>query len=45
VTNPNYIDLGDLKAGQHTIKVQIPQGKPEGTSFSFWNVSGCLIYD
>lgn len=45
VTNPNYIDLGDLKAGQHTIKVQIPQGKPEGSSFSFWNVSGCLIYD
>ena len=45
VTNPNYIHLGDLKAGQHTIKIQIPQGKPEGTSFSFWNVSGCLIYD
>ena len=45
VTNPNYIELGDLKAGQHTIKVQIPQGKPEGSSFSFWNVSGCLIYN
>jgi hypothetical protein len=45
VTNPNYIDLGDLKAGQHTIKVQIPQGKPEGSSFSFWNVSGCLMYN
>lgn len=45
VTNPNYIELGDLKAGMHTIKVQIPQGKPEGSSFSFWNVSGCLIYN
>ncbi len=45
VTNPNYINLGDLKAGQHTLKVQIPQGEPEGTSFSFWNVSGTLIYD
>lgn len=45
ITNPNYINLGDLKAGQHTIKVQIPQGEPEGTSFSFWNVSGCLIYN
>ncbi|MET3114526.1 GLPGLI family protein [Pedobacter sp. CG_S7] len=45
VTNPNYINLGDLKAGKHTIKVQIPQGEPEGTSFSFWNVSGCLIYN
>lgn len=45
ITNPNYIDLGDLKAGEHTIKVQIPQGAPEGNSFSFWNVSGVLLYD
>lgn len=45
ITPPNYISLGDLKAGQHTIKVQIPQGQPEGTSFSFWNVSGCLLYE
>jgi len=45
VTNPNYINLGDLKAGQHTLKVQIPQGAPEGSSFSFWNVSGSLIYN
>ena len=42
-TNPNYIDLGDLKAGKHTISVTIPQGEPEGGSFSFWNVSGVLI--
>lgn len=42
-TNPNYIDLGDLKAGKHTISVKIPQGEPEGGSFSFWNISGVLI--
>ena len=42
-TIPNFIDLGDLKAGKHTISVKIPQGEPEGNSFSFWNVSGVLI--
>ena len=45
ITYPNYIDLGDLKAGKHSIKVHIPQGAPLGDSFSFWNVSGALIYD
>ncbi len=45
ITHPNYIDLGDLKSGKHKIKVQIPQGPAEGDSFSFWNVSGALIYD
>jgi GLPGLI family protein len=43
VTNPVYIDLGNLSAGKHTIQIKIPQGKPEGSSFSSWNVSGCLI--
>lgn len=43
VTNPNYIELGDLKAGTHTIQVKIPQGPNEGTSFSSWNVSGVLL--
>ncbi|SDC63431.1 GLPGLI family protein [Pedobacter soli] len=43
VTNPNWISLGDLKAGQHTIKVTIPMGKPEGSSSSAWNVSGLLL--
>lgn len=43
VTNPTYIDLGDLKAGTHTMQVKIPQGPNEGTSFSSWNVSGVLI--
>ncbi|MCT2407010.1 GLPGLI family protein [Chryseobacterium antibioticum] len=43
VTNPNFIPLGDLKAGKHTIQVKIPQGASEGTSFSSWNVSGVLL--
>lgn len=44
-TNPVYIELGNLKAGNHTLQVIIPQGNPEGTSFSSWNVSGVLIGD
>lgn len=43
VTNPNFIPLGDLKAGKHTIQIKIPQGSTEGTSFSSWNVSGVLL--
>ncbi|HLA55229.1 MAG TPA: PNGase F N-terminal domain-containing protein [Flavobacterium sp.] len=43
VTNPVYIDLGNLAAGKHTIQIKIPQGEPEGNSFSSWNVSGVLI--
>ncbi len=41
-TNPIYIELGDLKAGTHTMQVKIPQGPNEGGSFSSWNVSGVL---
>lgn len=43
VTNPNFISLGDLKAGKHSIQVKIPQGPTEGTSFSSWNISGVLL--
>lgn len=43
VTNPIFIDLGDLPAGNHTLRVSIPQGLPEGGSFSSWNISGLLI--
>ncbi|MFN3968444.1 GLPGLI family protein [Flavobacterium sp.] len=43
VTNPIFIDLGDLAAGTHTIQIKIPQGLPEGGSFSAWNISGVLI--
>ena len=42
-TNPLFIDLGNLKAGEHTITIKIPQGENEGNSFSSWNVSGVLI--
>ena len=42
-TSPVYIALGDLAAGDHTIQVKIPQGEPEGNSFSSWNVSGVLL--
>ena len=42
-TNPNYISLGDLKAGNHQIQILIPQGAKEGNSFSSWNVSGVLL--
>lgn len=43
VTNPNFIPLGDLKAGKHILQVKIPQGPREGSSFSAWNVSGILL--
>ena len=42
-TNPNYISLGDLKAGKHQLQIIIPQGATEGNSFSSWNVSGILL--
>lgn len=43
VTNPVYIDLGNLPKGKHSIQILIPQGEPEGNSFSAWNVSGVLL--
>ncbi|WP_294277407.1 GLPGLI family protein [uncultured Chryseobacterium sp.] len=43
VTNPDFISLGNLKAGKHIIQIKIPQGPREGTSFSSWNVSGVLL--
>ena len=43
VTNPIFIDLDDLEAGNHTLQIKIPQGLPEGGSFSSWNVSGVLL--
>lgn len=41
-TNPVFIPLGDLSAGKHNIRVKIPQGENEGSSFNSWNVSGFL---
>jgi hypothetical protein len=40
---PITIPINNLKPGKHTMKVAIPQGKPEGGSFSAWCVSGVLI--
>ena len=37
------LPAGELKAGRHKLQVYIPMGKPEGTSFSAWNVSIVLI--
>lgn len=45
VTNPEYIYLGNLDAGNHTITVEIPQGAPEGGSNSYWCLSGTIIYN
>lgn len=42
-TNPAYISLGLMKAGSHSLQIQIPQGNPEGNNFSYWNISGVLI--
>lgn len=45
ITLPVEVPLQDIKPGRHTFQVAIPLGKPEGTSFSSWNVSGVLIGD
>lgn len=42
-TQPVYFDLTGLEPGEHTMTIAIPQGEPEGGSFSAWNVSGILI--
>lgn len=42
-TNPAYINLGNLTAGDHEIQIIIPQGEKDGNSFSSWNVSGVLL--
>ena len=38
-----YIPLPDLTEGKHLITIAIPMGKPDGGSFSSWNISGVLI--
>ncbi len=37
------VPLPDLAPGRHTVRVAIPLGAAEGTSFSAWNVSGVLV--
>ena len=43
ITNPVTVDLSHLKPGKHHMQIAIPLGKPEGSSFSSWNVSGVLV--
>lgn len=45
ITNPYLIPLGTLPAGKYKVQITIPQGAPEGSSFSAWNVSGVLTGD
>jgi len=42
VSEPLVIPLNGLAPGTHTISVTLPLGKPEGGSFSHWNISGVL---
>ena len=42
-TQPVYFDLTGLEPGEHTMTIAIPQGEPEGGSFSSWCVSGALL--
>lgn len=40
---PVNLALPELTPGRHRLQVAIPQGAPEGESFSAWNVSGTLL--
>lgn len=40
---PIRVNVGTLKAGEHEVKVAIPVGQPEGSSRSYWCISGVLI--
>lgn len=44
LTTPEYIPLGHLEPGEHTLTIAIPQGAPEGTSISYWCISGALLH-
>lgn len=43
VSYPVYVHVGDIKAGEHQIKVAIPVGDPVGSSRSYWCISGVLV--
>lgn len=42
LSEPLIIPLDGITPGRHTISVTVPLGKPEGGSFSHWNISGVL---
>lgn len=43
VSYPVYIHVGDIKAGEHQLKVAIPVGDPATNSISYWSISGVLV--
>jgi len=45
VSYPVFIHVGDIEAGEHQVKVAIPVGDPEGSSRSYWCISGVLVGD
>lgn len=45
VSYPVFIHIGDVKAGEHQLKVSIPVGDPEGSALSYWCISGVLVGD
>lgn len=42
-TNPVYLPLTTVQPGTYHLSLSIPLGKPEGGSFSAWNVSAILL--
>ncbi|WP_299398776.1 PNGase F N-terminal domain-containing protein [uncultured Gelidibacter sp.] len=42
---PMVVDLGDLKAGAHTIKIKIPATPVDGDKLNHWLVSAYLTYE
>lgn len=45
VSYPIFVHIGDIKAGSHQLKIAIPVGDSEGTSRSYWCISGALVGD
>ncbi|MCX6231508.1 MAG: peptide-N-glycosidase F-related protein [Bacteroidetes bacterium] len=43
LTPPFIVPLAFLTKGKHSLQLIIDQGKPEGTSFSHWCVTGVLV--
>lgn len=43
VSYPVYIHVGDMKTGNHQLRVAIPVGDPAENSRSYWCISGVLV--
>jgi len=44
-TEPAYIPIGNIEPGDHEFVVSIDQGDPDGSSISYWCLSGVIISD